>query len=408
MAKIDSIKIRKIIDSRGNPTVEVDITLAGGVMARAAAPSGASKGKAEVKDYPEKGIGFGISRFREEIAKKIEGNDINSVKAFDSLLHELDSTNDLSYIGGNIAIAASLAMAKALAKSDGKELYQYLLEKYPSNGKVAMPYPLGNIIGGGKHAINGTTMQEFLAVAFGSTYEQSAFANIAVHKKVGDMLKAKFPELPLGLGDEKAWVAPLNDEEALSILASAAAQVSESFGIEVKPAIDLAASSFWDGNAYVYKGRKLSPGEQIDFIEELVDKYGIKILEDPLHEEDFEGFAELTKRIGSKVMIIGDDLFVTNKDRLAKGIRMASGNAVLIKPNQIGTLSDMIDTVQLAKRNNYECVISHRSGETEDSTIAQLAVGLGIKYIKTGTIGGERTAKHNELIRIEEKFTGSN
>ncbi|MGC8568233.1 MAG: phosphopyruvate hydratase [Candidatus Micrarchaeia archaeon] len=403
MAKIENIRIRKIIDSRGNPTVEADIYASDEAFGRAAAPSGASKGVSEVKDYPNGNVEAGISFFKSEAIPKLIGQEIGSIKDFDAKLHEIDGTTDFSHMGGNIAIAASLAMAKALAKAEGVTLYQYLLK----NEEPVLPYPLGNIIGGGKHAINGTTMQEFLAVSFGKSYSESAFANIAVHKKVGEALKAKFPNLPLGLGDEKAWVASLADEEALEILAKATEEVSNLTGIEIKPAIDLAASSFWDGQVYKYKDKSLSTGEQIDFISGLAEKYSIKILEDPLNETDFTGFAELTKKIGHKVMIIGDDLFVTNKDLLSKGIRMSAANAVLIKPNQIGTLSDMIDTVQLAKRNNYNCVISHRSGETEDSTIAQLAVGLGIGYIKTGTIGGERTAKHNELIRIEEEISGS-
>ncbi|MEM3202534.1 MAG: enolase C-terminal domain-like protein, partial [Candidatus Micrarchaeaceae archaeon] len=371
MPNISNMKIRKIIDSRGNATVEVDAIIGSKAMGRAAAPSGASKGAAEVKDYPNGNIDLGMQRFL-EIKQKALNKDIRSIGEFDEMLHEIDKTEDFSYLGGNVAIAASLAFAKALAKSEGKELYQYLL----NGNKVMMPHPLGNVIGGGKHAINGTVMQEFLSVAFGNSYIESAFANIAVHKKVGEMLKAKFPNSPLGLGDEKAWVAALKDEEALEIVSNATNEISKAKGFEIKPMVDLAASSFWDGSKYMYKDRSLSTSEQINFIASLAEKYPIKIIEDPMHEDDFEGFAELTKKIGSKVLIVGDDLFVTNKKRLEKGIKMKAGNAVLIKPNQIGTLSDMIATVELAKANSYECVISHRSGETEDSTIAQLAVGL--------------------------------
>ncbi len=398
MAKIRSAKIRKILDSRGNPTVEVDVLISDGTMGRAAAPGGASKGTFEVKDYPAEGIDSGMARFRETVIPKLVGNDPLAQATVDKLLHSLDGTEDFSFIGGNIAIAASLATAKAAARSEGVELYKLLLK----NGKATLPHPLGNIIGGGKHAINGTTMQEFLSLASGSSYSDSAFANVTVHKRTGELLKKRFPNYPIGLGDEKAWVAALDDTGAIEVLSDAIAYAHDKTGISISPAIDLAASEFYRDGTYIYKDRTLTKSGQIDFISDLVEKFSLRIIEDPLEENDFEGFAELTKRVGKKTLIVGDDLFVTNKKRLDKGIKSGAANAVLIKPNQIGTLSDMIETVMLAKKHGYETVISHRSGETEDSTIAHLAVGLGIRYIKTGTIGGERTAKHNELIRIEE------
>ncbi len=398
MAEITNAVIRKIIDSRGNPTVEVDI-ISNRITGRAAAPSGASKGTFEVKDYPDGGIDSGMKAF-ERVAHMGIGMRLSDQRNFDSMLHDADGTGDFGRIGGNVAVAASLAYAKASAASDNLELCRAL-----SNGNaMRLPRPMGNIIGGGKHAINGTTMQEFLSLSNGKTYSESAFANVSVHKKVGELLRAKFPQLSLGLGDEKAWVAPLSDDEAMEVMSSAIKSASEKTGVDISPSIDLAASEFCDNGTYSYRDRILSSDEQIDFVADLVQRFGIRSLEDPLEEGDFEGFAKLTKRIGSKAMIIGDDLFVTNKERLQKGISMGAANAILIKPNQIGTLSDMIDTVLLAKKSNYQTVISHRSGETEDSTIAHLAVGLGISYIKTGTIGGERTAKHNELIRIEEKL----
>lgn len=358
---------------------------------------GASKGAFEVKDYPKEGIDSGMVHFREKVAPRLVGSS-DDQKTVDSLLHEIDGTGDFSKIGGNISIATSLAIAKAAAKAEGKELYRMLLK----DNKAALPYPVGNIIGGGKHAINGTTMQEFLSVSFGNKYADSAFANVSVHKKTGELLRTRFASYPIGLGDEKAWVAAMDDTAALEMLSEAIRQVSEKLKIKINPAIDLAASSFYENGAYVYKDRKLTTAQQIDLVSNIAEKFSCKIIEDPLEENDFEGFAELTKRIGSKTLIVGDDLFVTNRKRLEKGIKMKAANAVLIKPNQIGTLTDMIETVDLAKKHNYETVISHRSGETEDATIAQLAVGLNIRYIKTGTIGGERTAKHNELIRIEE------
>ena len=403
MAEITGAIARRIIDSRGSPTVEIDI-ISNSIIGRAAAPSGASKGTFEVKDYPSGGVDSGIKAF-EKVARRATGMRLSDQEGFDAMLHETDGTADFGELGGNVTVAASLAYAKASAKSENTELYKVLA--YKNNTTPSLPRPMGNMIGGGKHAINGTTMQEFLSIAYGKSYADSAFANVSVHKKVGELLRAKFPQLSLGLGDEKAWVAPLNDDEALDVLSSAIRSASEEADVDIDPAVDLAASEFCDNGTYSYRDRMLSAEEQIDFVAELAQKFGIRSLEDPLNESDFEGFVELTKRIGKDTMIIGDDLFVTNKERLQKGISMGAANAILIKPNQIGTLSDMIETVMLAKRNNYQTIISHRSGETEDSTIAHLAVGLGIGYIKTGTIGGERTAKHNELIRIEEQLQSS-
>ncbi|HUB92507.1 MAG TPA: enolase C-terminal domain-like protein [Candidatus Saccharimonadales bacterium] len=398
MAELRSIKIRKVLDSRGNPTVEVEVFSEKGATGRAIAPGGASKGAFEVKDYPKEGIDSGIQKFRDRQIPRLLGSDLLDQSGIDALLHELDGSEDFSSMGGNIAIATSLAAAKAAARSEGMELYRRLAKK----NKAVMPYPIGNIIGGGKHAANGTTMQEFLSVSFGKSYSDSAFANVAVHKRTGEMLRKRFPTYPIGLGDEKAWVAALDDMEAAEMLNDAITYTAERLKMKIGPAIDLAASEFYDGGFYNYKKRKLDRDAQIDFISGMAEKFSIKILEDPLEENDFEGFAELTRRIGKKTIIVGDDLFVTNRERLERGIRLKAANGILIKPNQIGTLTDMIETVELAKRSNYETVISHRSGETEDATIAQLAAGLGIRYIKSGTIGGERTAKHNELIRIEE------
>jgi enolase len=398
MAKISQANIRKIIDSRGNPTVEVEIVSDSGFIGRAAAPSGASKGIFEVKDYPKGGIDAGIQKFS-NYSGRLCGIQLSDQRGFDAELHKIDGTADFEGIGGNISVAASLAYAKASAGAEGIWLYE-LLDK---NSRL-LPKPMGNIIGGGKHAINGTTMQEFLAISEGKNYSDSAFANITVHKKVGELLRIKFPSLSLGLGDEKAWVAPLDDEEAFSILSDAIGFARDKTGVKISPAVDLAASEFFENNLYNYKKRSISTDEQIDFVAGLVDRFGVASVEDPMDQSDFDGFAKLTKKIGSKAMVIGDDLFVTNKERLSKGIGLGAANAILIKPNQIGTLSDMAETVELAKKNRYSTIISHRSGETEDSTIAHLAVGLGISYIKTGTIGGERTAKHNELIRISERI----
>ncbi len=398
MATIKSANIRKILDSRGNFTVEVEVLAERGAFGRAAAPSGASKGRLEVSDYPAKGIDEGISQFKERVVPALVGNDLLDQKGIDLLLHEIDGTGNFAGIGGNISIATSLAAAKAAAKAQDIELYRMLA----GNKAVSLPRPLGNIVGGGKHAINGTTMQEFLSVPNAKDYAQSAAFNVAVHKKVGELLKKRFQQYPIGIGDEKAWVAAIDDTEAVKMLNDAIGEVRGQTGTPSSIAIDLAASEFYENGIYKYREKRLSTAEQIDLVSNLAEKFPIKMLEDPLDQDDFEGFSELTRRIGKSTIIVGDDLFVTNSKRLEMGIKMHAANGILIKPNQIGTLTDMMETVRLAEQNGYERIISHRSGETEDATIAHLAVGLGIRYIKTGTIGGERTAKHNELIRIEE------
>jgi enolase len=402
MTKIKSAKARKVIDSRGNFTVEVEIWTETGHVGSAIAPSGASKGSFEVQDYPEGNLDKGITIFGKEVAPKLVGQTVEDQARIDALFHKIDGTPNFARIGGNVTIAASMAVVKAAAASNGQKLYKYLLK----GKKGTLPYPVSNVVGGGKHAVNGTTIQEFLAVAFGKTFKESITANIMVHKEVGKRLRAKFSEIPIGLGDEKAWIAPMDDTEVFDMMAEAIAVVTKATGTKINQAVDFAASSYYENGKYKYRNKTLSRAEQIKFVADLGKKYEIKIEEDPLEEDDFAGFAELNKLIGSKSIIVGDDLFVTNKGRLEKGIEMKAGNGILIKPNQIGTVTDMIETINLAKKNGYTTEISHRSGESEDTTIAHLAVGLGMEYIKSGTVGGERTAKYNELIRIEEEILG--
>ncbi len=400
MTLIEDIDIRKILDSRGNATVEVDIYTLNG-FGRAAAPAGKSTGKHEVKAYPDGGIDSGIKYFKDRIDNFI-GMDSMDQESVDSLLHDIDTTEDFSMLGGNIAVAVSIANAKAAADSLALPLYRYLGGTYANK----VPKPVGNVIGGGKHATGGTTIQEMLSAALGEHAKDNVFANAEVHRRVGEKLKEKFANVPLGLGDEKAWIAPLQDEEAIRILCEVIEEVDKEYNFEIKPALDFAASSYYRDGFYHYKNKKLSVGEQIEFVEKIVRDYGIYIVEDPLQEEDFEGFAELTKRIGHLAYIVGDDIFVTNVKRLKIGIDKNAGNAVLIKPNQIGTITDMYKAIKLAKENGYACMISHRSGETCDNTISHLGVAFGCEFIKTGTIGGERIAKLNELIRIEEEIKG--
>ena len=397
MPSIEGAEIRKILDSRGDPTVEVDI-LTEGARGRAAAPSGASTGTHEVRAFPEGGVDSGIARFREDVEPRLIGTEVTSQKEIDALLTQIDGTADFSRIGGNVAVATSLAVAKAAANSFGLPLYRYVGGAFAHR----LPYPMGNVIGGGRHAIGGTTIQEFLAVAQGPTVAASVFANARVHRVAKELLRERHPSGPLGRGDEGAWVAAIGDEDALIILAEACRLVSHEVGFDVAPALDLAASEFYRDGKYRYPDRALSPDEQIDFVAGLVDRYGLFSVEDPLQEEDFAGYARLTERVGGTCHVIGDDIFATNVERLRKGIQVRAANAILIKPNQIGTLSGAKAAVDLAHRHGYATVMSHRSGETTDETIAHLAVAFGCLGIKTGAVGGERIAKLNELIRIEE------
>ena len=399
MPAIEELRIRRILDSRGSATVEVDVR-AGGVVGRAAAPSGASTGTHEVAAWPKGGVDEGIRIFRKEIAAKLTGHEANDQEAVDSTLHAIDGTANFGRMGGNVSTATSLAVAKAAAAAARKPLFAYL------GDSRAFPFPLGNVIGGGRHAIGGTDIQEFHSLARSPSPAQSVFANAAVHKAVAAMLVKKLPGEAIGRGDEGAWVAKLGNEEALAVLVDACRQVSKDVGFPCAPALDLAASEFYRQGKYVYRDRTLNPDRQVEYVAGLVESYGLALVEDPLQEEDFAGLARLTEIVGDACVVVGDDIFVTNPERLQKGIDLGAGNAILIKPNQIGTLTDTRATVALAAKAGYKTVMSHRSGETTDDTIAHLAVAFGSYAIKTGAVGGERIAKLNELIRIEEHVGG--
>ena len=403
MTVIEGIFIRKILDSRGNPTVEVDIITPLG-FGTAAAPSGASTGEHEVAAIPKKGIDAAIVSFRKEVIPRLIGMDTLEQGAVDDALKAIDGTANLERIGGNLIVATSMAAAKAAADAMHIPLYLYLGGRFGGN----MPFPFGNVLGGGRHAIGGTNIQEFMAVAMENTATVSIFANAMVHKEVSKALQAKFPGVAIGKGDEGAWVAKCTDEEALDLVTKACARVSASEKITIKPALDVAASELYDDKTKVYKydgGKKLlAPKKQIDFITTLIEKAELHSVEDPLEQNDFQGYAELTDKVGDHCTIIGDDLFVTNIARLQKGIEMGACNAILIKPNQCGTLTDTINCIKYAHDHKYRTVISHRSGETTDETIAHIAVAFGAHGIKTGAVGGERIAKLNELVRIEETY----
>ncbi len=389
MTTIEDVAVRRISDSRGDETVEVDIRTKNG-FGRAAAPSGASRGSFEARTLP---IPEAISKAKEHIIPRLIGQDAAGQKGIDELLHELDGTDDFSNIGGNVAVAISMAVAKAAASSLGKPLYQHL-----GLGQN-LPYPLGNVIGGGAHALGGTDIQEFLVIPIGArSMIDAVFANSLIHKQVKVVLNKR--EIFCGKGDEGAWAPKISNEEALSILSEATKEVSDYVGFKIRVAMDVAATELWDGSYYVYSDIHRSREDQIQYVEELIDQYELYLVEDPLQEQDFEGFAKITS--DTSCWICGDDLFVTNVSRIKRGIEIGAANSVLIKPNQIGTVTDTHKAINMARSNDYVCVMSHRSGETPDETIAHLAVAFGAPIIKTGIVGGERIAKLNELIRIEE------
>jgi enolase len=399
---IEDVFARKLFNSRGEETLEIDIITTDG-FGRSSAPAGASKGKAEVVSYPQGGVDDALIKVEELIAPELIGMDAEEQKEIDALLHEIDGTENFGNIGGNTVFAISLANAEAAATSYGIPLFQHLAGYLTSE----LPYPLGNVLGGGKHVLGKTTdIQEYLVIPLKTlSFAEAAKANILLHHKVGVALRKKDKTFTGGRGDEGAWAPNIKNEEALKIVSNACEEASEELGIECKAGLDVAASSLWrqKEHAYVYssEGKKRDSGEQLDFMLHLIKDYNLAYVEDAFHEDDYESFAELTKKV-ERCLICGDDLFVTNRERLIKGIKMCAGNSIIIKTNQIGTLTDAWETTQLAKRARYVPVMSHRSGETTDTHISHLAVAFSCPVIKTGVLHGERVAKINELIRIEE------
>ncbi|KJE49658.1 MULTISPECIES: enolase [Acidiplasma] len=394
--QITGSSVRKIFDSRGNIAIEATINI-GNYSGTCSAPAGASTGETEVIAYPDRDVEKSIDFYNRNIRNAIIGFNALAQRSFDTLLHDLDGTDNFSAMGGNLATALSIANAKAVASYLNIPLYRYVGGLNP-----AIPRPLGNIIGGGKHSKRGTTIQEFLVSSQGKSFYDSVYYNILVHKKVGEILSDKLKNQSVGLGDEKAWTADVSDEEAIDIMKSAVNEISSDNKVKILLGVDFAADSFYNNGKYIYKNKILSRDEQIDFAISLNKEHGFYYIEDPLFDTDFEGFSEITSKIGNNALIVGDDLYTTNPERIKKGIELKSTNGVLIKVNQIGTLSDTTESVKLATKNKMETVVSHRSGETTDDFIAHLAVGFNSKLIKSGTIGGERLAKLNELIRIEE------
>jgi len=401
-AVIEDIIARKVFNSRGEETIEVDVVTTSS-FGRTSAPSGGSRGKAEAVYYPQGGVDQAIEKVEELIAPELIGLNADIQEEIDKTLREMDGTKDFRMIGGNTAFAISLANAEAAANSNGLLLFQYL------GGYVAheLPYPLGNVISGGKHGQGKTPdIQEFLILPYGAeSFLEAAAANTQIHRRIGDNLKKNDKLFGGGRSDEGAWIANIGDLEALEVLAEACEEVSNELGFECCLGVDVAASSLWNTKkkTYIYKseGKRRDSGEQLEFIFRLIKKYHLVYVEDPFHEEDYKGFAGLTKKV-KNCLICGDDLFVTNSERLSRGIKLHAADAIIIKVNQVGTLTDAWETVEMAKRAGYIPVMSHRSGDTCDWHIAHLAVAFKCPIIKTGVVEGARIAKINELIRIEE------
>ncbi len=406
---ITDVKAREILDSRGNPTVEVDVVLENGIKARAAVPSGASTGEREALEMRDgdksrfggKGVLNAVKNVNELIKPIVVGMDVFDQKAVDTKMLELDGTKTKSRLGANAILGVSMAVLKAAAMAKNVPLYEYV-----GAGKT-MPVPMMNIINGGAHADNKLDFQEFMIIPQRDTIKE----RVRVGAEVFHALKGVLNErgLSTGVGDEGGFAPDLeSNTEGFELIMEAIKKAGYEPGKDVKLGIDVAASEFYADGKYnlVGEGRSLTTDELIEFYKELVDKYPIISIEDPVDENDWEGFAKITKEIGDKVQLVGDDLFVTNKECLQKGIDMNAGNAILLKVNQIGSITETLETIKLAKENGYKTIISHRSGETEDTTIADLAVGLDLGQIKTGSMSRtDRVCKYNRLIRIEEELT---
>jgi enolase len=398
---IEDLIPRKVFNNRGEETIEVDVITTAG-FGRSAAPAGKSRGKAEVVYYPQGGVDQAIKKVDDLIAPELAGLNADFQEEIDNTLHEIDGSTDFKNIGGNTAFAISLANAEAAANSHGLLLFQFL----GGNAANALPFPLGNCMSGGEHARGKSPdIQEYLALPHGAeSFLEAQTANTLIHKKIGDSLKKKSTTFNGGKSDEGAWIANINTDDAFEVIAKACEEVGNELDFECGFGIDVAASSFWkpkeEKYTYESEGKKRDTAEQLEYMLNLIEKYHLAYVEDPFQEEDFESFAELTRK-AKNCLICGDDLFTTNTERLNNGIKINAGNAIIIKVNQIGTLTDAVETIETAQRHGYDPVVSHRSGDTCDWHIAHLAVAYKCPLIKTGVVEGARIAKLNELIRIE-------
>ncbi|MCX7781728.1 MAG: phosphopyruvate hydratase [Negativicutes bacterium] len=411
MTRITDIFAREIMDSRGNPTVEVDVILEDGTLGRAAVPSGASTGMyeaVELRDddksrYLGKGVLKAVDNVNEIIAPEIVGFDALDQIGIDQALLEIDGTPNKAKLGANAILGVSMAVAKAAAGALGLSLYQYL---GGFNAKQ-LPVPMMNILNGGKHADNNVDIQEFMVMPVGAaTFAEALRMSAEIYHSLKKVLKDR--GLSTSIGDEGGFAPNLaSNEEALQVIMAAIAKAGYKPGEQIKLALDVASSElFKDGKYHLAgEGKVKTAAEMVEYYAGLVDKYPIVSIEDGMAEDDWEGWKLLTERLGGRIQLVGDDLFVTNTERLSRGIQSKVANSILIKVNQIGTLTETFDTIEMAKRAGYTCVISHRSGETEDATIADIAVAVNAGQIKTGAPARtDRVAKYNQLIRIEEEL----
>jgi len=408
VAVITAVGAREILDSRGNPTVEVEVLLDDGHFARAAVPSGASTGAFEAvelrdggKRYGGKGVGNAVDAVISKIGPVVEGLDADDQRLVDQAMLDLDGTPNKASLGANAILGVSLAVARAAADSAGLPLYRYL------GGPNAhlLPVPMLNILNGGSHADSNVDVQEFMIAPIGApTFREALQQGAEVYHALKSVLKKK--GLATGLGDEGGFAPDLpSNRAALDLIAEAVKSAGLKLGQDIVLALDVAASEFHDKKKYAFEGKKKTSDEMIDYYADLAASYPIVSIEDPLDEDDWAGWKAMTDQLGEQVQLVGDDLFVTNVERLGRGIREGQANALLVKVNQIGSLTETLDSVDLAHRNGFRCMMSHRSGETEDTTIADLAVATNCGQIKTGAPArSERVAKYNQLLRIEEEL----
>jgi enolase len=408
VASIDAVGAREILDSRGNPTVEVEVALDDGTIARAAVPSGASTGAfeaVELRDggdrYGGKGVTKAVDNVLDVIGPELVGYEASEQRLIDQRLLDLDGTPNKERLGANALLGVSLAVARAAADSAGLPLFRYV------GGPSAhlLPVPMMNILNGGAHADSNVDVQEFMVAPIGAaTFAEALAMGTETYHALKSVLKKD--GLATGLGDEGGFAPNLSSNRAaLDLIVRAVEQAGYSVGSDIAFALDVAATEFHSDGGYAFEGKTLTAGDLTEYYTELVANYPIVSIEDPLSEEDWEGWVAMTDALGDRVQIVGDDLFVTNPIRLADGIAQGAANALLVKVNQIGTLTETLDAVNLAHRSGYRCMMSHRSGETEDTTIADLAVATDCGQIKTGAPArSERVAKYNQLLRIEEEL----
>ncbi len=411
MSLIKSITAREILDSRGNPTVEVEVRLDDKSMARAAVPSGASTGAfeaAELRDggkrYLGKGVENAVKNIVEKIAPVVIGLDALDQKVIDEKMINLDGSKNKSNLGANAILGVSLAVARAAAISTGQSLFKYIGKAV---GKT-LPVPMMNILNGGAHADTNVDIQEFMVAPIGApTFKESLRWGAEIYHSLKSVLKGK--GLATSIGDEGGFAPDLaSNRAALDLILQAIESAGFKAGVDIGLAMDVAATEFFENGKYKFEGKELTAEQMINYYRELVTSYPLLSIEDPLDEDDWDGWRNLTAQLGEKIQIVGDDLFVTNPERLQRGIESKSANALLVKVNQIGTLSETIAAVTLAHKNNFKSMMSHRSGETEDTTIADLAVALNCGQIKTGAPArSERVAKYNQLLRIEEELAAA-